>query len=90
MKVGSTCPRCKREITSEIVAMLRKSKSDNARNSFRKAKERGSILGRRKTRDDDIILKLRHQGFTFREICQKSGFSFGQVNRSIRASQGKK
>lgn len=41
-------------------------------------------MGRRKVRDDSLILMLRSQGLTFREISKKIGMSTRTVARSLK------
>lgn len=83
MKKGDACPRCKRIITQEIVDMLRKSKSDNAKASLAKAKANGSKIGRPKIRDDAKINELRCKGFTIREIAHALKISSAAVQRGL-------
>jgi DNA invertase Pin-like site-specific DNA recombinase len=59
-------------------------RAENARASLIKAKERGSKLGRRKTRDDERVIEARLKGATIREIAAKFGISTTAVQRSIR------
>lgn len=83
VKVGEKCPRCKREITEQIVRKLKDIKSQNARDSIAKAKARGTKLGRPKLRDDAKINELRCKGFTIREIARAVGLSTAAVQRGL-------
>jgi DNA invertase Pin-like site-specific DNA recombinase len=59
-------------------------KSENARVSQMKAKAKGTRLGRPKTRDDDLIVKMREAGVSIREIAIKTGTSSAAVQRALK------
>lgn len=50
-----------------------------------KAKAKGIRVGRLKTRDSDLIRKLKMKGMTYREIAKIAGCSSGAVSAEIRA-----
>lgn len=61
-------------------------KSENARVSQMKARAKGSRLGRRKTRDDEAIIRMRKAGASIREIAIKTGSSSAAVQRALKDS----
>lgn len=61
-------------------------KSENARVSQMKARSRGSRVGRRKTRDDQAIIKMRSEGASIREIAIKTGTSSAGVQRALKGA----
>ena len=50
------------------------------------AKAKGKILGRRKERDDDLIMSLRQEGLSIRKIASQLGISKGKVQRAVEAT----
>ncbi|MGZ3742812.1 MAG: hypothetical protein ACXWRE_03730 [Pseudobdellovibrionaceae bacterium] len=59
-------------------------KSENAKISQMKAKAKGTRLGRPKTRDDNLIRKMRSAGASIREIAIKTGTSSAAVQRALK------
>jgi len=53
--------------------------------SLKKMKERGNTPGRKKTRDDEQIMKLRKRGLSMRAIAKLCGVSTTAVQRGIRS-----
>lgn len=64
----------------------RSRKSANAKASMAKAKNRNSVLGRKKIRNDALIYELHNQGLTIREIALKIGLSRAAVHQSLKSS----
>lgn len=62
-------------------------KKEIAAASRKKAKEKGSRIGRPKTRDDKTILDLRRQGHSYREIANLLRVSVASVQRALKQSQ---
>jgi|GEM_PF-5991134 len=60
-------------------------KSENAKISHMKAKEKGIPLGRPKRRDDSKIAGLREQGLSIRDIAAKTGVSTAAVQRALKS-----
>jgi DNA invertase Pin-like site-specific DNA recombinase len=56
----------------------------NAYASHEKMKERGTRPGRKRTRDDKAIARLRKQGLSIRAIAEKAGCSTTTVQRSLK------
>lgn len=48
------------------------------------AKEKGTILGRPKKRNDRTIRQMRQRGYSFREIARSSGLSLGAVQCALK------
>lgn len=58
--------------------------AERVRNGLANAKAKGVRLGRAKTRDGDLIRKLRASGMTYRQISQIAKCSSGAVAAEIR------
>jgi len=58
--------------------------AERVRNGLANAKAKGVRLGRLKTRDSDLIRKLRASGMTYRQISQVANCSSGAVAAEIR------
>lgn len=58
--------------------------AERVRNGLANAKAKGVRLGRMKTRDSDLIRKLRASGMTYRQIGQIARCSSGAVSAEIR------
>jgi DNA invertase Pin-like site-specific DNA recombinase len=58
--------------------------AERVRNGLANAKAKGVRLGRLKTRDSDLIRKLRASGMTYRQIGQIARCSSGAVSAEIR------
>ena len=54
------------------------------------AKAKGIRIGRLKTRDSDLIRKLRLRGVSYREIARIAGCSSGAVSAEIKAMKNEK
>jgi hypothetical protein len=67
-----------------IVESVRRSRVENAHASRRKAIAAGHKLGRKKVRDDAVIMKLRMEGLTIREIAARIGMSTMAVQRGLK------
>ncbi len=59
--------------------------AERVRNGLANAKAKGIRVGRLKTRDSDLIRKLKMKGMTYREIAKIAGCSSGAVSAEIRA-----
>lgn len=59
--------------------------AERVRNGLANAKAKGVRIGRIKTRDSDIIRKLRESGMTFRNIAKIAKCSSGAVAAEMRA-----
>ncbi len=59
--------------------------AERVRNGLLNAKAKGIRIGRLKTRDSDLIRKLRSSGMTFREIAKIAKCSTGAVASEVRA-----
>jgi len=66
--------------------------AERVRNGLANAKAKGIRIGRLKTRDSDLIRKLRASGMTFRHIAKIAKCSTGAVGAEMRAmkSEAKK
>ncbi len=58
---------------------------ERVRNGLANAKAKGIRIGRLKTRDSDLIRKLKASGMTYRQIAQISRCSAGAVGAEMRA-----
>jgi DNA invertase Pin-like site-specific DNA recombinase len=59
--------------------------AERVRNGLANAKAKGVRIGRLKTRDSDLIRKLKARGMTYRQIAQIAGCSPGAVSAEVRA-----
>lgn len=59
--------------------------AERVRNGLANAKAKGVRIGRLKTRDSDLIRKLRASGMTFRDIARIAKCSTGAVGAELRA-----
>lgn len=59
--------------------------AERVRNGLANAKAKGIRIGRLKTRDSDLIRKLRASGMTFRDIARIAKCSTGAVGAELRA-----
>lgn len=59
--------------------------AERVRNGLANAKAKGIRVGRLKTRDSDLIRKLKMKGMTYRDIAKIAGCSSGAVSAEIRA-----
>lgn len=64
--------------------------AERVRNGLANAKAKGIRIGRLKTRDSDLIRKLKARGMTYRQIAQIAGCSPGAVSAEIRAMKSEK
>jgi hypothetical protein len=58
---------------------------ERVRTGLANAKAKGVRIGRVKTRESDLIRKLRDSGLTFREVARISKCSIGAVAAEVRA-----
>lgn len=56
------------------------------KSGLKAAKARGKVLGRKKTRDDDAIRRLRSEGLSYSEIQKRLGVSKGAVCRALQST----
>lgn len=63
---------------------------ERVRNGLANAKAKGIRIGRLKTRDSDLIRKLRASGMTYRQIATISRCSAGAVGAELRAMKAEK
>jgi hypothetical protein len=56
----------------------------NARKSLQKALANGSRIGRKRKRDDALILRARKKGMSMREIAKLAEVSLWSVQRSLK------
>jgi DNA invertase Pin-like site-specific DNA recombinase len=64
--------------------------AERVRNGLANAKAKGVRIGRLKTRDSDLIRKLRASGMTYRQIATISKCSAGAVSAELRAMKAEK
>lgn len=64
--------------------------AERVRNGLANARAKGVRLGRLKTRDSDLIRKLRPSGMTYRQIASISKCSAGAVSAELRAMKAEK
>ncbi len=64
--------------------------AERVRNGLANAKAKGIRIGRLKTRDSDLIRKLRASGMTYRQIAHISRCSAGAVGAEMRALKAEK
>lgn len=74
-------------LKAALVVLGRIKKRRNMAKSFQKAKDNGSLLGRRKKRNDESIHRLRMRGLSIRAIAKIEGVSSTSVQRSLKASR---
>lgn len=56
----------------------------NANASVKKAKANGNSVGRKKLRNDALIISMRQDGHTLRSIAEYTGVSIASVQRALR------
>jgi hypothetical protein len=59
--------------------------AERVRNGLANAKAKGIRIGRLKTRDSDLIRKLRAKGMTFRDCAKIANCSTGAIGAEMRA-----
>jgi DNA invertase Pin-like site-specific DNA recombinase len=64
--------------------------AERVRNGLANAKAKGIRIGRLKTRDSDLIRKLRASGMTYRQIATIARCSSGAVSAELRALKTEK
>jgi len=64
--------------------------AERVRNGLANARAKGVRIGRLKTRDSDLIRKLRASGMTYRQIAVISKCSAGAVSAELRAMKAEK
>lgn len=64
--------------------------AERVRNGLANAKAKGVRIGRLKTRDSDLIRKLKARGMTYRQIAQIAGCSPGAVSAEVRAMKSER
>ena len=64
--------------------------AERVRNGLANAKAKGIRIGRLKTRDSDLIRKLKASGMTYRQIAHNSRCSAGAVGAEMRALKKEK
>jgi DNA invertase Pin-like site-specific DNA recombinase len=64
--------------------------AERVRNGLANAKAKGIRIGRLKTRDSDLIRKLRASGMTYRQIATIAKCSSGAVSAELRALKAEK
>lgn len=64
--------------------------NERVRNGLANARAKGVRIGRLKTRDSDLIRKLRASGMTYRQIAMISKCSAGAVSAELRAMKAEK
>lgn len=64
--------------------------AERVRNGLANARAKGVRIGRLKTRDSDLIRKLRASGMTYRQIATISKCSAGAVSAELRAMKSEK
>jgi DNA invertase Pin-like site-specific DNA recombinase len=64
--------------------------AERVRNGLANAKAKGIRIGRLKTRDSDLIRKLKASGMTYRQIAHISRCSAGAVGAEMRALKKEK
>ena len=64
--------------------------AERVRNGLANARAKGVRIGRLKTRDSDLIRKLRASGMTYRQIATISKCSAGAVSAELRAMKTEK
>lgn len=64
--------------------------AERVRNGLANARAKGVRIGRLKTRDSDLIRKLRASGMTYRQIALISKCSAGAVSAELRAMKAEK
>ena len=64
--------------------------SERVKNGLEAARARGRILGRRKTRPTELILALRENGKTYREIVALAKTSVGTIRNVLKESERSK
>lgn len=80
------CNRCGRPLTEEIIEARRLHKSQAVKDALAMAKRLGEPVGRPQEYDREIIVRLRSEGKSMREIARLVGCSLGTVQRSIRGA----
>ncbi len=77
-------------ILGAVAQLERDLVAERVRNGLANAKAKGIRIGRLKTRDSDLIRKLRASGMTFRDIAKIAKCSSGAVAAEMRALKSEK
>ncbi len=77
-------------ILGAVAQLERDLVAERVRNGLANAKAKGVRIGRLKTRDSDLIRKLRLRGMSYREIARIAGCSSGAVSAEIKAMKNEK
>lgn len=86
--IGKPCPTCRVPISETTQRAVFKTIKENAILSQKKARERGNKLGRPKKRDDELIYKLRMQGWSYSKIAASTQVSVATVYKSLKKTEG--
>lgn len=77
-------------ILGAVAQLERDLVAERVRNGLANAKAKGIRIGRLKTRDSDLIRKLRASGMTYRQIATIAKCSSGAVSAELRALKAEK
>ena len=73
-------------IISAIAALERDLISERVKNGMKNARAKGKQIGRPKTRNTDLIVSLRKQGYTYNQIRELIGVGHGTITNALRES----
>lgn len=82
-KPGDPCPFCTEPLKAEFLERRSKIRGLKISRALTQNKLLGEPVGRPRMYDYDAIRKLRKEGLSYREICQKLNVSFGSVQRAV-------
>jgi DNA invertase Pin-like site-specific DNA recombinase len=75
-------------IISAISQLERELISERVKNGLKNAKAKGSQLGRPKTHNTELIVSLRRQGYTYKQIRDLLGVGHGTITSAIKEADG--
>lgn len=76
-------------IISAISQLERELISERVKNGLKNARAKGSKLGRPKQRNTELIVSLRSQGYTYKQIRSLLGVGHGTITSAIKESDSK-
>lgn len=76
-------------IISAIATLERDLISERVKLGLRNARAKGKKVGRKRTVNRELVLKLRGKGMTYREIAKTLGVSHGAITDAIKEKDGK-
>jgi len=74
-------------IIGAISQLERELISERVKNGLKNAKEKGKVLGRKKSCNRDLVIELAKRGMSYRRISKLAGCSLSSVSRILNSSK---